>query len=86
MWLLWNQAKEWSTPPADLLGIEDPMLRFSINNSVYTFGAALQSELDSVTGKKKEQVAKKRQRIVDKWLGLPMRFRNPIGPTRGKEV
>lgn len=62
------------------------MLAWSINNSVYTFGSALQSELDQVTGKKKAEVAKKRQRLVDKWLGLPMRFRNPIGPTRGKEV
>lgn len=62
------------------------MLAWSINNSVYTFGSALQSELDQVTGKNKAEVAKKRQRLVDKWLGLPMRFRNPIGPTRGKEV
>lgn len=86
IWVLFNQAKAWSKTPAELLFIEDPMLAYSINNSVYSFGSALQSELDQVTGKKKEQVARKRQRVLDQWLGMPRKFRNPMGPTRGKEV
>ena len=84
--MLFNQAKEWGKTPSELLFIQDPMLAWSINNSVYAFGSALQAELDSVTGKKPEQVAKKRKRVLDQWLGLPRRFRNPVGPTRSKEV
>jgi hypothetical protein len=85
-WLLYNQAKAWSKTPAELLFIEDPMLAFSINNSVYSFGSALEHELDSITGKKKEQVQRKRQQKLSDWLGIPRQYRNPIGATRGKEA
>lgn len=60
------------------------MLAYSINNSVYAFGSSLSAELDAVTGKKKEQVMRKRQRLLDQWLERPLKFRNPMA-TRGGE-
>lgn len=80
-WLLYNQAKSWNKTPAELLSVEDAYLAYCVNNSIYAFGTALDAELESVTGKKKEEVARKRSRIVDKWLERPLKFRNPMATT-----
>lgn len=48
--------------------------RFCFDSAVATFGSALEAELDKVTGK---NAATKRQRLIDKWLDRPLKFREP---------
>lgn len=44
-----------------------------------TFGLNLEAELDSVEGKKAEEIKRKRQRILDRWLGIPQKYKEPPG-------
>ena len=43
------------------------------------FGLALEAELDHVDGKTAQEVEKKRQRIMNRWLGVEQKFREPPG-------
>lgn len=58
-----------------------PWAAFCFDNAVCTFGRALEGELDSIEGKNMKEVTRKRDRLLRKWLGLPQKFRNPVGPT-----
>jgi hypothetical protein len=58
-----------------------PYQAYCFDSAVATFGLALESELDSVEGKNSKELNAKRDRTLRKWLGLPMKFRNPGGPT-----
>jgi hypothetical protein len=49
-----------------------------LDNAVVHFGSALESELDSVEGKTSAEINKKRQRIMEKWLDIPRRFKSPM--------
>jgi hypothetical protein len=62
-----------------------PYQAYCFDNAVSTFGVALDAELDSVEGKNSREITQKRDRILRKWLGLPMKFRNPGGPTATRE-
>jgi hypothetical protein len=56
-----------------------PYRAFCFDQAVAIFGAALEAELDSIEGKNAKEIARKRDRVMRRWLGLPMRFRNPVG-------
>lgn len=63
--------------PSDLLGVTDAFMAYSIDNAVFTFGTALQNELDNVEGKNKNELKRKRERILQQWLELEQKFREP---------
>jgi hypothetical protein len=52
----------------------------------------VESALADVEGKNKKEMQMKSQRVLEKWLGLPMRFRDPANsgavqlPTRREDV
>jgi hypothetical protein len=52
---------------------------------VALFGTTLESELESVTGRNTKDVNRKRQRMMEKWLDLPQRFRSPLAATRNRK-
>lgn len=57
-------------------------MAYCVDNAVFSFGSALNAELESVEGKNKKEIKIKRERVMTKWLGLPQKFRNPgmVGP------
>ena len=59
------------------MAVEDVWLAYCVDNAVHAFGSALEAELKSVKGKTDEEINRKRERILTKWLDLPQRFRNP---------
>jgi hypothetical protein len=61
-------------------------MAFCFDSAVSTFGVALEAELDGVEGKTSKEINGRRDRILRKWLGLPMKFRNPGGPTATKRA
>lgn len=61
-----------------LLGVSDPWTAFCLDNAVAHFGTSLEAEMDAVEGKTSAEINKKRQRIMEKWLDLPRRFKSPM--------
>lgn len=80
--MTWNQAKEFSCRPSDLVGIESDLWAYYFDRAVFTFGRAIETELDKAgrsSGKKKKtdaQIEMARNSIMAKWLGL-RRFADP---------
>jgi hypothetical protein len=62
-----------------------PYAAFCFDSAVATFGVALDAELDSIEGKTSKETNQKRDRTMRKWLGLPIRYRNPGGPTATRQ-
>lgn len=50
------------------------------------FGSSLEAELDAVEGKTSKEINKKRERIMEKWLDIPRRFRSPMASRAKSEV
>jgi hypothetical protein len=42
------------------------------------WGQAVENALADVEGKNKKEIAVKSDRVLRKWLGLPMRYRDPV--------
>lgn len=78
MWGLYLTAKEYGTRPSDLLCIEDRYAAYCLDNACREFGQALEAELSNVEGKNKKEIAVKSERVMSKWLELPMRYRDPV--------
>lgn len=82
MWELFQKAKTFRSRPSELLGVSDAFVAYCLDSAVYTFGRSLESELESIEGKSKQEIKRKQERVMNKWLDMPMRFRNPgvVGP------
>lgn len=56
-----------------------------LDSAVFTFGSALQSDLDAVDGKTAKDIEKKRKRLMRRWLPDAKqdgpRFRDPAKQT-----
>lgn len=61
-----------------------PYAAFCFDQAVTTFGRALEAELDSVNEKTTKGTVRKRERILQKWLDVPLKFKSPMGPTAQK--
>lgn len=75
-----------------MVGVEDAYAAWCLDGAVAHFGIQLEAELDGVKPRKgskgkdsTEQVNRKRQRILERWLGIPMKFRNPTATTGTKQ-
>lgn len=85
LWQTYQTAKQFQVRPSELLGISDPWTAYCLDNAVALFGSTLENELDGVTGKNSKDVARKRERMLTKWLDLPQRYRSPMAATRRKQ-
>ena len=63
--------------PSELLDVESPFAAYCLDNACAAFGQALDGELKSIEGKTKKEIAMKTNRLMAKWLDMPMRFRDP---------
>lgn len=52
--------------------------QFCFDRAVTTFGVSLEAELDSIDG---ANAQRKRERLIDKWLDRPMKYRSVEAPT-----
>ena len=80
--MVWLQAKQFSCRPSEILGVDDQPMAFYFDRAVFTFGQALETELDKAgesRGKTKKtagQVALARQQVIARWLGA-QKFADP---------
>lgn len=42
------------------------------------FGNALEAELKNIEGKNKTEISVKSNRLISKWLDMPMQYRDPV--------
>lgn len=84
LWDLYRKAETYNCRPSEMLGVTDVWMAYEIDGAVFQFGSALAGELESVEGKNKAEIKRKRERILTKWLDLPQRFRKP--PVVGSAV
>lgn len=64
-----------------MYAIQGEFRQFCFDRSVFTFGTALEAELNTIKGKNAQAVEQKRNRMLDKWLDKPMKFRAPQATT-----
>lgn len=50
------------------------------------FGTSLEAALDAVEGKTSAEINKKRERIMEKWLDIPRRFKSPMASRAKSDV
>jgi len=80
--MVWLQAKQFHCPPSELMGVTDQPTAFYFNRAVFTFGQALEAELEKAgasRGKSKKtdsQIAMARQMVMNRWLGT-QKFADP---------
>lgn len=63
--------------PSELLHIQDPFAAYCLDSACGEFGRALENELSNVEGKNKKEIQVKSDRVIRRWLDLPMRYRDP---------
>jgi hypothetical protein len=86
MWQVYQTAKTYQVRASDLLGVSDPWTAYCVDNAVARFGSALEAALDAVTGKNDKEINKKRERIMEKWLDIPRRFKSPMASREKSDV
>lgn len=77
MWLTYRQAKAFSCKPSDLMGVTDQPTAYYLDRAVFTFGSALEAELEKAgqqgkgrNKKSESQIAMAKSRILAKWIGM----------------
>ena len=64
MWILYNNAKTWSTRPSDLLALSDPYLRYCLDEAVSYLGGMVENELNQCEGSGSDLI-RQRQKVLD---------------------
>lgn len=59
------------------MGLTDVWMAYQVDSIVFAFGSALKAELEAVEGKTKQEIKRKRERLLHKWLELPLKYRSP---------
>lgn len=77
VWELYQTAKTYHVRPSDLVAVDDPYAAYCLDTAVGEFGRALDAELNNVEGKTKKEIKMKSDRILRRWLDMPLRFRDP---------
>lgn len=78
LWSLYRRSQSFSCRPSDLLGLDDPYAAWCLDAACYDFGSALESEISRVEGKNQKEVDMKVDRLVRRWLDMPLQYRNPM--------
>jgi hypothetical protein len=60
-----------------MIGVEDRYAAWCLDEVVARFGMALEAELDNIQHKNPKAAAAKRKRTMQKWLDIPLQYRNP---------
>lgn len=68
MWQIYNLAKTWNCRPSELLGLTSDWDAYCLDNAVAAFGNHLTAELDGVEGKNKQEIERKRETILRRYL------------------
>jgi hypothetical protein len=85
-------SKEWHKTPAELYFIHDEFKAWCFNRAVYTFGSAMQEDLETTGTKSKNEGTRRRQKQMafNKWMyaGLSevpqRRFADPMAKMKKK--
>jgi hypothetical protein len=82
--MAWQQSKAFHCRPSELLHIEDELTAYYFDRAIFTFGKAVEAELERVSqqgkGKSKRtqaQINMARQQVLNRWVGGPRQFRDP---------
>lgn len=67
-WLLYNEAKTWSTNPATVLGITDWYVSYCLNQAISYWGTYVENQLDMIEAKTAQATADKRQARLQQLL------------------
>jgi hypothetical protein len=92
VWALYLTAKTFTVRPSELLDVSDRYAAYCLDTAVGEFGRTLEAELKKIEAKTQKEAEVKSDRLIRKWLGLPMQFRDPVKsghvqlPTKSKEV
>lgn len=68
LWQLYNLAKTWGCRPSELLNLSSDFDAYCLDNAVATFGNHLSAELESVEGKNKREMERKREAILRRYI------------------
>jgi hypothetical protein len=71
-------SKDYQTRPSEILDIDDPFAAFCLDRAVHDFGSAVESALSDVEGKTKKEIQVKSDRVLRKWLDMPLQYRDPV--------
>lgn len=63
------------------MAITDPWAAYCLDSACGEWGRAVENALSEVEGKTKDQVQKKSDRVIKKWLDIPLEYRAP-GPAQ----
>jgi hypothetical protein len=87
MWLMFNQAKTWSTRPSELVGITGDYLAFCFDEAVASWGNFVTNELEKIEGKTDKEVSRKRHGKLMQLLDAPdsQRFASLRKSRKGKK-
>ncbi len=92
MWETWTASQKMRCRPSDLLRLSDGVLAYYFDRAVWTFGSAIQSEMDEAERKSKssKSLPARQRMILNKWVPPPGgatakgRFKDPAaGSIRG---
>ena len=85
LWEAWNLATTYRCRPSDLYGIHDEVTAWCFDRAVYTFGSGLRDALKSAThsAKSNAQAQARYRQTLAKWLGGPVRYRDPVASGSG---
>jgi broad specificity phosphatase PhoE len=64
--------------------VHDELAAYCFDRAVLTFGLAVEHAVESVEGKTTKDTERKRQRELDRWLGTPQKFRDPLADREKK--
>jgi hypothetical protein len=72
-------SKAWGVRPSELFNIASDFEAWCFDRAVFTFGTALDAELkQAVDGAKNQRQAETRHaQVMQEWLGIKRKFRDP---------
>ena len=66
MWILYQQAKQWSKQPSEIIGIENGYVAYDFNLAVGIFGNQVEREIDRIELSEREQKQKNSSRLLER--------------------
>jgi hypothetical protein len=73
--------------PSELYGIRDELAAWCFDRAIHLFGISLEHDLQEAEAKaKKPWMAQlNRQRVLQQWLGVEVKFRDPGGKAKTQD-
>lgn len=79
LWEAWTLAKAYGKRPSEIYFIQEEVAAYCFDRAVHHFGSGLEAALNEAGAKAKNERAaqRARQQVLNKWLGVKPKFRNP---------